>query len=121
MLQMQEVLHRRRRQRLALAEAVPAQLAHLGQPAPAAVDLVELLAEQLAQHVLAAAAHVEHRALLRAQAQHRQAAPAPHRALLPAGSHGLRDTLWVAPARTMSSPLVPMMMLYDDPSAAAST
>lgn len=29
--------------------------------------------------------------------------PAPHRALLPAGSHGLRDTLWVAPARTMSS------------------
>lgn len=32
-----------------------------------------------------------------------EAAPAPHRVLLPAGSHGLRDTLWVAPARTMSS------------------
>jgi hypothetical protein len=30
-------------------------------------------------------------------------APAPHRALLPKGSHSLRDTLWVEPGRTMSS------------------
>jgi hypothetical protein len=29
--------------------------------------------------------------------------PAPYRELLPAGAHTLRDTLWVAPARTMSS------------------
>lgn len=32
-----------------------------------------------------------------------EAQPAPYRALLPAGSHSFRDTLWIAPRGTMSS------------------